>query len=207
MCGDAEASNFPISEYLSAARAGDAVAMAELLEYYRPYLKLLARLWYRRQFQAKFDDSDLVQETMVIVHRDVHAFRGVTEIEFAGWLRRIMATVSGKHVRHYSRLCRDAGIERQLEESLSKSSAMIGNALATEESSPSQKLIRREKAVMLSRALTLLQADYREALIMYKLEGLTMAEIAERMGRSPDSVQKLIARGLLNLRRRLEETA
>jgi DNA-directed RNA polymerase specialized sigma24 family protein len=40
---------------------------------------------------------------------------------------------------------------------------------------------------------------------MHRLEGLTMAETAARMGRSVDSIQKLLARGLVELRRRLQQ--
>lgn len=70
--------------------------------------------------------------------------------------------------------------------------------------SPSEKSVKRERAVILSQAIAQLPADYREALILHRLEGLTMAEAAKRMGRSVGSVQKLLARGLLELRRLLE---
>jgi RNA polymerase sigma factor (sigma-70 family) len=70
--------------------------------------------------------------------------------------------------------------------------------------SPSEKSVKRERAVILSQALTQLPADYREALIMHRLEGMTMAQTAKQMGRSVDSVQKFLARGLMELRRLLE---
>ena len=58
--------------------------------------------------------------------------------------------------------------------------------------------------MLLAQALAKLPADYREALIINRLEGQTIAQTAERMGRSVDSVRKLLSRGLLELKRQLE---
>ena len=62
---------------------------------------------------------------------------------------------------------------------------------------------RREQAVLLADALNHLPADYREVLILRHLEGLTFPEVADRMGRSLDSVEKLWVRALPRLRRAL----
>jgi RNA polymerase sigma-70 factor (ECF subfamily) len=48
-----------------------------------------------------------------------------------------------------------------------------------------------------------LPADYREVIILRHLEELTFPEVAARMGRSLDSVEKLWARALPRLRRAL----
>ena len=189
---------------LERARDGSGEAVEALLNYYRPYLMLLARMRGDRQLQAKFDDSDLVQETLLQVHRDLPRFRGTTEAEFAAWIRRIMANVNGKHVRRYFARQRDVSLERQLEDQLSHSSQMVGRFMTASDISPSERTVQRERAVVLSQALLQLSPDYREAMILHRLEGRTMNEIAERMGRSVDSVQKLIARGLLEMRRLLE---
>ena len=53
---------------------------------------------------------------------------------------------------------------------------------------------------MLADALEQLPADYREVLVLRHLEGLTFPEVARRMGRSLDSVEKLWMRGLVRLR-------
>jgi RNA polymerase sigma-70 factor (ECF subfamily) len=189
---------------LHRARGGDAGAVGQLVDHYRPYLAMLARLGASRRLQGKYDDSDLVQETLLLVQRDLPDFRGKTEAELLVWLRCIMASVSAKHVRHYSRQRRDAALECQIEDDLNQSSQVVERVLMARDTSPSEKSIKRERAVILSRALTQLPADYREALIIHRLEGMTIAQTAERMGRSVDSVQKLLARGLLELRRRLE---
>src|SRR5262249_18694074 len=86
---------------LRRARAGDGLALGELLERYRNYLKLLARLQGDRRLKGKFDASDLVQETFLEAHRDFDQFRGVTERELAAWLRQILVSNLANLVRHY----------------------------------------------------------------------------------------------------------
>ena len=48
-----------------------------------------------------------------------------------------------------------------------------------------------------------LPADYREVIILRHLEGLSFPDVAQRMGRTVDSVDKLWARALARLRRSL----
>src|SRR5881227_3052651 len=77
-------------ELLRLARAGDGPSLGHLLELYRNYLALLARLQIGRRLQGKVDPADLVQETFLEAHRDFAQFRGSTDVEFAAWLRRIL---------------------------------------------------------------------------------------------------------------------
>src|SRR5207245_166431 len=83
------------------ARGGDAAALGQLLELYRNYLMLMARVQVGRRIQGKFDAADLVQETFLEAHRDFAQFRGGSERELAGWLRRILATNLANLVRRY----------------------------------------------------------------------------------------------------------
>jgi RNA polymerase sigma-70 factor, ECF subfamily len=73
-------------------RGGNAQAVARLLEHYRPYLEMLARLRTSRRLQGKYDESDLVQETLLHVQRDLPKFVGTSEAELTVWLRSIMAS-------------------------------------------------------------------------------------------------------------------
>jgi RNA polymerase sigma-70 factor (ECF subfamily) len=61
---------------IARAKQGDAKALASLLELYRNYLAVLARIHIDRQLQAKIDPSDLVQETCLDVYRNFGRFRG-----------------------------------------------------------------------------------------------------------------------------------
>jgi RNA polymerase sigma-70 factor (ECF subfamily) len=190
---------------LQRARAGDVPALGRLLELYRAYLIVLARVQIGRRLQGKVDASDMVQEAFLGAYRDFAQFRGTTEQEFLGWLRQILASLLANLVRHYQGTqCRDVRLERRLAAELEQSAQALDGGLVASQSSPSQHAIRREQSVLLAEALGRLPEEWRELLILRHLEGLTFPEVARRMGRSVDSVKKQWPRALAGLRRVLE---
>jgi RNA polymerase sigma-70 factor (ECF subfamily) len=189
-------------QLLLMARAGESTALGELLDLYRNYLELLARVQIGRRLQGKVDPADLVQETFLKAHRDFAQFRGSSEGEWVGWLRQILALNLAHLVRRYcGTQRRDVRLERQLVDELDQSSRVLDRGLAAPGSSPSQQAVHREQAVLLADALGNLPADYREVIILSHLEGLSFPEVARRMQRSVDSVKNLWARALARLRR------
>ena len=84
-------SSDPIEQLHRALGEGDAEAQGEILAGYRRWLEVLARMQMETRFQAKFDASDVVQQTLLEAHRDLPAFRGTTEAELLAWLRKILA--------------------------------------------------------------------------------------------------------------------
>jgi RNA polymerase sigma-70 factor (ECF subfamily) len=193
-------------DLLSLARAGDGGARGQLLEQYRGYLLLLARLQIGRRLRGKADAGDLVQETFLEAHRDFGQFQGDSEGELVGWLRRILATNIANLARHYlGTRRRDVRLERQLAAELDESSRVLDGALVARLTPPSQQAARRELAVLLADALERLPDDHREVIILRHLEGLTFPEIATRMGRSLDVTKKLWPRALARLRRLVGE--
>jgi RNA polymerase sigma-70 factor (ECF subfamily) len=186
---------------LEQARTQGGAAFGELLELYRSYLTLLARLKLGRQLRSKSDSADLVQETFLEAHRHFAAFRGDTEAEFVSWLRQILAGRLAKLARRYmGTQGRDVRLERELMVALEESSQGLERSLAARQSSPSQQAAGREQAVLLAEALDRLPTAYREVLILRHLEGLSFPEVAHRMGRTQPSVKKLWARALPRLR-------
>src|SRR5438477_12197573 len=115
---------------VEAKEGGDAV-LGSLLELYRNYLRLLARLEIGRKLQGKLDASDLVQETFLEAHRNFRLFQGSDEPQFACWLRQILAAKVANLVRHYfGTQGRDVRLEQELAANLDNSSRMLGHELA-----------------------------------------------------------------------------
>jgi RNA polymerase sigma-70 factor (ECF subfamily) len=192
---------------LCLARSGSIPALGQLLELYSGYLALLARLHIGRRLQGKVDAADLVQETFLGVHRNFAQFRGNTEAEFVSWLRRILASRLADLMRRYCGIGRDVRLERDLADAMDQSSRILDRVLVAPQSSPSQQAVRRELSVLLADALGELPEDYREVLILRHLEELSFREVAQRMGRTIDSVKNLWIRALARLRRDLGQTA
>ena len=190
------------------ARAGSSPALGQLLELYRNYLTLLARLQIGRRLQGKADAADLVQEAFLEATRHFAEFRGVTEAELAAWLRQILVSRLAKLARRYcGTQQRDVRLERELADELEHSSRCLGLGLAAPGSTPSQRAARREQSVLLADALGRLPEDYREVLVLHHLQGLPLPEVARQMGRSLDSVKNLWIRALTRLRRMLGNAA
>jgi RNA polymerase sigma-70 factor (ECF subfamily) len=191
-------------ELLREARAGDGAGLGRLLELYRRYLALLARVQIGQRLQGKVDASDLVQETFLEAHRNFPRFEGASEPQFVRWLRQILAAKLADLLRRYlGAQARDVRLERDIEDAFDRSSVLLDRGLVSPHSSPSQQAARREQAVLLANALTELPDDYREALVLRHLEGLTFPEVARRMGRTLDSVEKLWLRALARLKQQL----
>jgi RNA polymerase sigma-70 factor (ECF subfamily) len=191
-------------QLLVLARTGDGRALGQLLELYRSYLALLARLQIGRQLQGKVDAADLVQETFLEAHRHFGQFQGGTEGELVSWLRHILAGQLAMLVRRYlGTRRRDVRLERELAFELEASSRVLNQCLAAPQSTPSQQAARREQAVLLADALGRLPEDYREVIILRHLEDLSFPEVARRMDRTLNSVKNLWARALGRLRRLL----
>src|SRR5205809_7920171 len=113
-------------ELLRLARAQDGPARGQLLEMYRDYLTLLARLQVGRRLQGKVEAADLVQETFLKAHRDFDGFRGQTEGELVSWLRQILAACLAMLVRHYyGTQRRDVRLECALTVELDRSSRVL----------------------------------------------------------------------------------
>jgi RNA polymerase sigma-70 factor, ECF subfamily len=177
------------------------------LERFRSWLGFLARLQVEPRLRAKFDPSDVVQQTMLEAVRGWPNFRGGTEAELAAWLRQILARVLLHERRRFGGAQRrDLGREVSLEQALAESSRQLGNALAAPGSSPSERAGRHELELRLADAMARLPADYAEVILLRNIEGLSHDEIARRMGRGSGAVRMLWVRALARLRQELKLT-
>jgi RNA polymerase sigma-70 factor (ECF subfamily) len=195
-------------QLLKQARAGDTTTLGRLLESYRNCLRLLARTEIGRQLQGKVDASDVVQETLLAAHRHFASFRGHAEPQFAKWLREILANTLANVVRHYlGTQARDVRLECALGDDLDQSAHALAQILLDPHSSPSQHVAREEQTLLVAEALSRLPEHYQQVIVLRHLEGLTFPQVAERMGRSVDSVEKLWLRALARLRQVFGESA
>jgi RNA polymerase sigma-70 factor (ECF subfamily) len=175
------------------------------LEEYRDYLRLLARTQLGVRLQAKLDASDVAQQAILQAHAARGQFRGTTEGERLAWLRAILANVLAAAARRFEALGRDVGRERSLEAGLDLSSSRLEVLFAADQSSPSQRAVRGEELLRLAAALTRLPDDQRQVVELHHLEGLPVAEVAARMGRTRAAIVGLLFRGLKRLRQWLRD--
>jgi RNA polymerase sigma-70 factor (ECF subfamily) len=192
----------PLLELVQRARAGDEAAREKLFVLCRDYVGVVARTQVGSWLQAKVDASDLVQQTLLDMHKGMAEFRGETEAEWLAWLRKILNHNATDYVRQYG-----GTQKRQTQREVSLHNALPGDSEARPfdpkdpGESPSQCVLRRERELEVARALAQLPVDYQEVIELRNLQRLSFEEVAERLGRSRGAVQMLWMRAL----RKLEE--
>lgn len=180
-----------------AARAGsDAVAAtpstAEWVapswdEIVRTHADRVYRLAYRLSGNRS-DAEDLTQETFVRVFRSLADYTPGT---FEGWLHRITTNLFLDMVRRRQKIRFDALADDASER------------LASDEPGPERAYEQNNLDPEVQRALDTLPADFRAAVVLCDLEGLSYEEIALTLGVKVGTVRSRIHRGRVLLRQAL----
>jgi RNA polymerase sigma-70 factor (ECF subfamily) len=194
---------FDSQNKLIAAKQGDENARGELLNTFRPYLNVIAQRMLDDRIQGRLDFSDVVQATFLEASRDFHSFRGETVESFLAWLRNILKNnISTAHQEHLATQKRSARREVSMAAPAGDngSEVQLANLLPAETSTPSQRLMRDEAAVVLANCLEQIPDTQRDAIRMRYLEGMSLKEISQKMDKSEMAVAGLLKRGLQGLR-------
>jgi RNA polymerase sigma-70 factor (ECF subfamily) len=182
--------------------AGDDI---RLIENHRDYLRLLVQLQIGPRLRSKLDSSDVVQQAILQAHERRDQFRGQTEGEWLAWLRAILANALAAAIRRFEAQVRDPARERSLEAELERSASRMEGLLAADQTSPSERAVRREELLRLAHALEHLPEDQRRVVELHYLKGLPVAKVAEIIGRTRPAAVGLLFRGLKRLREVLRE--
>jgi RNA polymerase sigma-70 factor (ECF subfamily) len=148
------------------------------------------RLAYRLTGNPQ-DAEDLTQETFVRVFRSLANYRPGT---FEGWLHRITTNLFLDLVRRRQRIRFDALPE--------DSERLVGR-----ERSPEQAYLDTHLDPDIQRALDALPPDFRVAVVLCDIEGLSYEEISATLGIKLGTVRSRIHRGRLQLREALRHRA
>ncbi|MGB7327735.1 MAG: sigma-70 family RNA polymerase sigma factor [Rubripirellula sp.] len=191
------------TQLVVASKQGDNEAFGQLLEQYRGYLLMLSHRYLSEQLRRRVDPADIVQLTFLEAKRDLNAFRGETPAEFAGWLRGMLKNnVATAVTRHITTKKRSVKREVNLAPASPNQDSGAGwlGQLPGSTTSPSGVAIRSEAVLALVEALHQLPESQAEAIRLRYMEGLPLADIVERMGKSDTAVAGLLKRGLQKLR-------
>ena len=142
-----------VNSLLKRAKSGDDQALGTLLEMYRNYLNMLARLQIEPSLRTQLSASDLVQETFLNAKRGLAGFRGQSERELIAWLRRIMANRITDALRRQKHVSPGRLAKQRIEDQVDHSSMSLCRMLPTREPTPSEQFAHREMEVILADAL------------------------------------------------------
>jgi len=187
---------------LELAVGGDDEALGMLLGHHRPYLVVLASRELDPLISARLSGSDIAQQTYLDALKGFDNFRGTSPREFMAWLKQILANNLVEATRvHLKAQKRSIHNEYKSRESpFVRAGLPLG--IVTEESSPSSRAMRDERAVELAHLMESLPEDQFEVIRLRYIEGWSISQITDRMERSESAVAGLLKRGLQKLRDR-----
>src|SRR5579871_3345711 len=181
-------------DLLEQARRGDEQALSRAFEKHHRRLAVLVHFKLGARAREVADVEDVVQETCLRAFRDIAKFSYQSPGSFFRWLSAIADHVIVDRVRYQNRECR-AGEEVRFR---SETNPLGPDPADTK--TPSRLLAQREAVQRLLDRLDALPEDYRQAILMAKIERLSTAEMAERLGKSREAVALLVYRALKRFR-------
>jgi RNA polymerase sigma-70 factor (ECF subfamily) len=157
-------------------------------------------LLYRLTADAE-EARDLTQETFLRAYQSIARFRG--EADLKTWIYRIAVNQARNRWRWWRRRRRDATISLDAKGERGEEPLVV-NLRSQTAIDPEAETLAHEREDRLRAALLSLRRAYREAVILRDLEGLSYEEVAAALQINLGTVKSRIARGRLELRRKLE---
>jgi RNA polymerase sigma-70 factor (subfamily 1) len=177
-----------------------------VLQRYRAYLDCLTYIQVDPRLWRRFGWSDVVNHTLLEAYRDLAKLQALDEPDRHRRLRRMLVHNLLDRIEHERAEMRDYRREASLDEALTGSSCNLQKLLAEDAVGPDGRTDAAERGARLAGALSQLPQREREALILQKYHGWSLAQIAEHLDCTPGAVAGLHARGLKRLRQLLTET-
>ena len=143
------------------------------------------------------DAEDIAQEVFVQVYQSVGSFKG--DSKFSTWMYRITVTKSLDHERRKKRKKRFAFVKSIFGE---ESQVVVH---PPDFNHPGVTMDKKEDAGQLFKAIKNLPDNQRLAFSLHKIEGLSYQEVSDVMKTTVSSVESLIHRAKINLKKKLEE--
>ena len=187
-------------ELITLAREGDRYALDQLCSVYGERIRRIVRLRMSKELRSKLESMDLVNEALICALRDLKEFTYRDEGDFLRWLSQIAENRIRDNIDKLHADKRDIRKESPLDGYTSTGTNALDRvpqlAMST---TPSAILSKREELDRLENAIDRLRPEYREIILLAKIEGLSYKEIADRLSKSTDVVGYLLSRAMMAL--------
>lgn len=168
-------------------KMGDNQAFGLFVEEYRASIMSLCYGFVRNQEDAE----EVAQDVFVEVFRSIANYRG--EAKLSTWVYRIAVSRSLNKVK-----------KNRFKNLISSFENMFGEPFESpSEVNPHQLMQSKEESRMLQKSIAKLTENQRIAFVMHHYEGYSYQQIAEIMNTTLSSVESLIHRAKVNLKKQL----
>ena len=179
-----------IRDLVERAQNGDRSACERLFGLYRQRLEGLVGSRLGAELRKCVEVEDVLQETLLQAFQSIRRFEWRGEESFFRWLGGIVEHQILNEVRTRRR---DGKVGFELD-------------VLRDDTSPSKGVRRDERFSRLQESLESLSPERREVILLARIEGLQIKEIARRWNRSPDAVAHLLFRALRKLKESFGDT-
>jgi RNA polymerase sigma-70 factor (ECF subfamily) len=185
------------AELVEALRRDDPDAPEQLVERFGDRVYRLAM----RITGSNEDAEEAAQDALWTAARKIHTFKG--ESAFGSWLYRIAANAAYQKLRARRTKSKEISLEDVLP-ALDDDGRHF-EPMADWSSRVDEQMLNGELREALQRAIDELPPDYRTALVMHDVEGLSNPDIAETLGISLPAVKSRVHRSRLFVRKQLAD--
>lgn len=177
---------------ITALKRGEEKAFKEMVDHFQDRVFNTCLGFVKNKREAE----DVTQEVFIEVYISVNHFR--EEANFSTWIYRIAITKSLDYIRRKRRKKRFPFFQQNDCDNDIRNSSRY-----TETNHPLSQLEDKERAEVIYRAMEKLPQSQRVAITLHKIEGLSYQEISKIMDTSISSVESLIHRAKMKLKKLL----
>jgi len=182
------------------AKAGDQAALNQLCRIYGERVRRIIRFRLNQKLRSKLDSVDVVQDVLIKAVGNLKDFTYQNEGDFLRWLSRIAENKLRDIFDEFHSNKRDIRKEIPFKEQKRGTDSYHGGAFEPVGiTTPSVVICKKEALDRLEKALDKLKPEYKEVVVLKRIEGLSYAEIAEKLGKSTEAVGMLLSRAMTAL--------
>jgi len=182
------------------AREGDQSALNQLYSVYADRVRWIVRFRMSQELRSKMESMDVVQDVLIHAFSGLDDFTYSNEGDFVRWLSRIAENELRGSLKKLHADKRDIRKEVRLATfGSSTEGGYVKPHVPIQTTTPSMILSGKEDLAKLEKAIDQLKPDYKEVIVLAKIDGLSYKEIGDKLGKSIDSVGHLLSRAMMAL--------
>jgi len=182
------------------AKGGDESALGRLYRVYGERVRWMVRFRMSKELRSRLESMDLVQDVFVHAFGALEDFTYKNEGDFIRWLSKITQNALRDNLDKLHAAKRDIRKELRLGGyNLATDGVLREVQRNLDTTTPSVIMSKREDLSKLEKAIDELKPEYRDIIVLSKIEGLSYKEIGKRLGKSPDAVRMLMPSAMAEL--------
>jgi RNA polymerase sigma-70 factor (ECF subfamily) len=187
-------------ELVALAQEGDQSALNHLYRVYAERILWMVRFRMSKELRSKLESMDIVQDTLVHALGGLGGFTYKNEGDFVRWLSMIVENELRGSLRNLHAAKRDIRkVVRFDDDGPTTEGRYAGMPTPVDATTPSVIISKRDDLARLEKAIDELKPEYREVIVLAKINGLSYNEMGQRLGKSDDAVRKLVSRAMAEL--------